>query len=111
MSLSPTTCFSIGDTLTLNCETSGVNLGITFYQDGTSKGGCVPTVPVTCGVGLTQSVTTTSLVISSFNDTTNSGNWTCEYGATPSPVIFIAVNPCKYVKRNRSLNEHVLTLF
>lgn len=85
-------CFSTGDQLTVNCQTNDFLQTIIFQLDGSSKGGCVPSV--SCATDITQSGTTTSLTISSFNDSEHSGSWTCKYGSSTSTAVIIAENPC-----------------
>ena len=65
-----------------------------FKLDTSNKGGCSSTG--TCGTAIigyqkpTQGPTITEMVILSCNETRDTGNWTCSYGVSTSPVVIIA---------------------
>ena len=80
--------------LTLQCHTAALNDTILFKLDGNTKGGCTSTG--SCSTGITgyqtpsQSGTTiTEMVITSCNETTDTGSWTCTFGGPISDPVNI----------------------
>ncbi|XP_063442942.1 integumentary mucin C.1-like [Mytilus trossulus] len=84
-----TTCLGNGDEIKLVCTTVDFNQVINFVLNNNIEAGCAPS----CAVNIIQAGTTTTYTLS-FSSSTHSGNWTCSYGSSMSPIVVIAENPC-----------------
>ena len=87
--------------LTLQCSTTDFS-GTVFVQLGTDyKGGCLIGIGGICKTAIDgyntptrKEPTITEMTITSCNETSETGSWTCTYGASTSPAV--EISSCKY---------------